>query len=153
MTRKMGAGFPGTHRVTFARAHLSGTTYRAKTPVAYATGVCRNQISSIDVVAADIDRAQAHAVTGLDPLLLQAVADAGVDVETAEAEAVAAAVAPTMAPMAAVVEAASGSRRRSGDGERSGGDQSEGNLAKHHILQSSGARPLFRPCTSVGASF
>src|SRR6266568_7556745 len=135
MTRKMGAGFPGTHRVTFARAHLSGTTYRAKTPVAYATGVCRNQISSIDVVAADIDRAQAHAVAGLDPLLLIAVADAGVDVETAEAEAVAA-VTPTRAPMAAVVKAASGSGRCGSNGEGSGGDQSEGNPAKHHIFSS-----------------
>src|SRR6266568_1001008 len=128
MTRKMGAGFPGTHRVTFARAHLSGTTYRAKTPVAYATGVCRNQISSIDVVAADIDRAQAHAVAGLDPLLLIAVADAGVDVETAESETT---VMPAMAPAAVKAVGGSGAGGERGKAERSGGNQSKRNLAKH----------------------
>src|SRR5712671_2566278 len=57
-----------------------------------------------------------------------------------------------MAPMAAVVKAASGSGRCSGNGEGSGGDQSEGNLAKHCVLQLSGARPLFRPWTSVGTT-
>ena len=64
-------------------------------------------------VGADIDRAQAHAATGLDPLLLQAIADVGVDVNTAEAEAVAA-VARTMAPMAALVKPTTGSGRHRG---------------------------------------
>jgi len=93
-------------------------------------------------VGADIDRAQAHAVAGLDPLLLQAVA-AGVDVETTEADAVAVTMTPTMAPMAVVVvEAAGGSGRGSGKGERGGGDQSEGNFAKHCILQLRGAKAV-----------
>src|SRR5436190_22220818 len=92
-------------------------------------------------VGADIDRAQAHAARGLYPLLLIAVVDAGVDVEAAEAEAIAA-VTPTMAPMAAVVKAASGSGRGSGKGEGSGGNQSDGNLAKHSVLQLSGAKAV-----------
>src|SRR5258708_1839213 len=74
-----------------------------------------------------------------------------------------------MAPMAAVVKPTTRSGRRPatrrlvsgrrggsgrcGDnGERGGGDQCEGNLAKHYVLQLNGARPLFRPCTSVGAT-
>src|SRR6478736_8762160 len=97
-------------------------------------------------VGADVDRAQAHAARGLDPLLLIAIADAGVDVEAAEAEAVAA-VTPAMAPMA-VVEAAGGSGRCSGKREGSGGDQSDGNLAKHCVLQLVAQGRCFVPAPS-----
>jgi hypothetical protein len=44
--------------------------------------------------------------------------------------------------MAAVVKAAGGSGRCSGNGEGGGGDQSEGNLAKHCVLQLRGAKAV-----------
>ena len=88
-------------------------------------------------VGADIDGAQAQTAAGFDPLLLQAVVDAGVDVDAAEAEAKAMTVAP-IAVVVVMMEGAGGSGRSSGEGEGGGGDQSEGNLAKHCILQFDG---------------
>src|ERR1700738_1178607 len=79
-------------------------------------------------VSADVDGAQARAAAGFDHPLRIAVVDAGVDVDAAEAEAVA--VTPAVAPMMEAVSG-SGGGSESGRTERSRGDQSEGNLAKH----------------------
>src|SRR5687767_11660033 len=89
---------------------------------------CKN----IRSVGADVHGAQAHATAGFDPALLQAAVQAGVDIDAAEADADGGTPAISRSPvMMAVVEAAGGSGRCSGNGERSGGDQSEGHLAKH----------------------
>src|SRR3954469_10091608 len=84
-------------------------------------------------VGAGVHGAQAHAAAGFDPALLQAAVETGVDIEAADADADSGtpAIAQTMAPVMAVLKAAGGSRRCSGNGERGGGDQSEGHLAKH----------------------
>src|SRR5882762_7455484 len=90
---------------------------------------------SVHVVGADVDGAQAQAAAGLNHLLLIAVADAGVDIEAAEAEAVApAAVMTPAAAMKAMRGSGSGSQR--GNAERSCGDQSKSNLAKHCLVSS-----------------
>src|SRR5471030_1093412 len=88
-----------------------------KAPIAGAIGtfMVSGSTCSVDVVVADVDRAQTQAGAGLNHLLLIAVADAGVDREAAEAEAVAPAVSP------AAMEAMRGSGCRSSDAERSGG--------------------------------
>src|SRR2546423_1578944 len=80
-------------------------------------------------IGADVDGAQAQAVTGLNQLLPIAAADAGVDIE-ARADAPAT-VTPAPAAMKAVRGSGSGSQRS--NAERSCGDQSEGNLAKHYL--------------------
>src|SRR5437660_2172387 len=98
---------------------------------------------SVRSVGADIHGAQAHAAAGFDPALLQAAVQTGVDIYAAEADADGGTPAIAMAPMMAVVKAAGRSGRCSGNRERGGGDQSEGNLAKHCILQLVGTRPLF----------
>src|SRR6266850_4546859 len=82
-------------------------------------------------VAADVHGAQAHAAAGFDPALLQAAVQTGVDIDAAEADANGGTPAIAMAPVMDVVEAAGGSGRCSGNGQRGGGDQSEGHLAKH----------------------
>src|SRR5665647_500135 len=102
---------------------------------------------SVDLVGADVDRAQPQAVAGLNHPLLIAVADAGVDIEAAEAEAVAPAA---MSP--AAMEAVRGSGSHGGNAEGSRGDQSESNLAKHGLISSVGEKPLLCPCPSVGSS-
>src|SRR5665811_1986177 len=97
-------------------------------------------------VAADVDGAQAQAVTGLNHLLLIAVADAGVDVKAADAET----VTPTTVMSPAAMEAMGGSGSNSSNAERGRGDQSESNLAKHYLISSRvGAKPLLCPCPSV----
>src|SRR5436190_10961305 len=83
---------------------------------------------SVDV-AADVDGAQAHAVAGLNQPLLIAIADAGVDIE-ARPDAPAT-VTPAPTAMKAMRGSGSGSQRN--NAERSCGDQSEGNLAKHYL--------------------
>src|SRR6478609_2404371 len=84
-------------------------------------------------VGADVYGAQAHAAAGFDHALLQAAVEAGVDIEAADADADGGtpAIAVTVAPVMAVVKSAGRSGRCSGNGERGGGDQSEGHLAKH----------------------
>src|SRR5436190_19996431 len=105
------AGKESPDRLSDRGFHFSGERYR-----------------SVDV-AADVDGAQAHAVAGLNQLLLIAIADAGVDIE-ARADAPAT-VTPAPAAMKAVRGSGSGSQRN--NAERSCGDQSEGNLAKHYL--------------------
>src|SRR6266576_6168666 len=100
-------------------------------------------------IGADVDGAQAHAVAGLNQLLPIAIADAGVDIE-ARADAPAT-VTPAPAAMKAVRGSGSGSQRS--NAERSCGDQSESNLAKHYRFSSQiGAMPLLCPCPSVAAT-
>src|SRR6185312_7584955 len=105
---------------------------------------------SVRSVGADVHGAQAHAAAGFDPALLQAAVQTGVEVDAAEADADGGTPAIPMSPVMAVVEAAGGSRRCSGNGERSGGDQSEGNLAKHRNLQLVGTRSCCVPAHQSG---
>src|SRR6266568_2898605 len=88
------------------------------------SGLCRGRQISVDPVRADIHDADAHAVAGLDDALLVAVADAGVDVETAMAEA------PAGTPVVEAVGRRSGGRE-GGSAERTGGDQTKSKLTKH----------------------
>src|SRR5438128_374613 len=108
---------------------------------------------SVRSVGADVHGAQAHAAAGFDPALLQAAVETGVDIDAAYADADSGtpAIAQTVAPVMAVVKSAGGSGRCSGNGERGGGDQSEGHLAKHRKYSPiDWHEALLRPCPSVG---
>src|SRR6185436_9595602 len=129
----------GLHRIRYNMAETSnGQRGRTRhdssheNPGRVASGrdlYCRDVRS----VGADVHGTQAHAAAGFDPALLQAAVQAGVDIDAAETDADggAPAITQTMAPVMAVVKAAGGSRRCSGNGQRGGGDQPEGHLAKH----------------------
>ena len=89
--------------------------------------------SNVRSVSADVHGAQAHAAAGFDPALLQAAVEAGVDIEAADADADSGTPAKALAgtPVMAVVKAAGGSGRGSGNSERTSGDQTKSKLTKH----------------------
>src|SRR6266702_4794325 len=94
-----------------------------KAPIVKRSGLCRGCPISVDPVRADIHHAHAQAAAGLDDALLVAIVDAGVDVEAAKA--------PAGTPV--VVEAVGRccARRKGGNTERTGGDQTKCKLTKH----------------------